>query len=570
MRSLAIRLLAISLCFGGPAMAGDNGNGNAKPEEPKNSSSTSTSRESQPANTAGKDAEIESQLQQLRELLQNQAQQLESQRSALQQQKAEIESLKIALKASKDPAVMTVTIASPGISVPGPLDASPAPPQQSGSNDKDKAPLSIKIGTADFTPLGFMDFTTVFRSTNVGSGIGTSFGGIPFNNNTPGAGLTETRFSAQNSRIGLKVNAKVGASDVVGYLESDFLGQGPTNLVVTSNSNTLRMRLYWVDVRRGKWEILGGQSWSMMNPNRVGISPYPGDVFFSQDMDTNYQVGLTWARQAQFRVVYHPTSSWALGLSFENPEQLTGGAVVFPTLFANAQVNTGANNTATPNVHPDIILKAAHDAKVRGRNWHVEAVGLLSSFKLFTPASVTGGAAGSTTRTGGGVSVNANLEIFKNFHLIANTFWSDGGGRYIFGLGPNLIVRQTGSVNALFSPSPVHAGSGIGGFEWQVTKPVMLYGYYGGAYYGRNTAIDPKTGSTVGYGFTGSSNSANRAIQEGTLGLIQTIWKNPQYGALQIITQASYLTRAPWFVATGAPKNAHLGMVFVDLRYVIP
>jgi hypothetical protein len=34
--------------------------------------------------------------------------------------------------------------------------------------------------------------------------------------------------------------------------------------------------------------------------------------------------------------------------------------------------------------------------------------------------------------------VNLNAEIFKNFHLIANSFWSDGGGRCIFGLGPDL------------------------------------------------------------------------------------------------------------------------------------
>ncbi len=123
MRSLAIGLLVISLCFGGPAMATDNGNGNPKPEEPKNSPTTPAPRETQPANTAGKVAEIESQIQQLRELLQSQAQQLEAQRAALQQQKAEIENLKNVLKAGKDPAVTTGTITSPVLSVAGPVDA---------------------------------------------------------------------------------------------------------------------------------------------------------------------------------------------------------------------------------------------------------------------------------------------------------------------------------------------------------------------------------------------------------------------------------------------------------------
>ena len=42
--------------------------------------------------------------------------------------------------------------------------------------------------------------------------------------------------------------------------------------------------------------MLGGQSWSMMTPERKGISPLPGDIFYSQDMDVNYQAGLTWGR----------------------------------------------------------------------------------------------------------------------------------------------------------------------------------------------------------------------------------------------------------------------------------
>jgi hypothetical protein len=50
----------------------------------------------------------------------------------------------------------------------------------------------------------------------------------------------------------------------------------------------------------------------------------------------------------------------------------------------------------------------------------------------------------------------------------------------------------------------------------------------------------------------------------------QTFWRNPQYGAVLLVTQTSYVTRAPWFVALGAPKNAHLMMGYVSLRYVLP
>jgi len=157
------------------------------------------------------------------------------------------------------------------------------------------APLSVQIGGAQFTPGGFLDLTSVFRTTNVGSGIGTSFGSIPFSNTAAGQ-LSEFRFSAQNSRLSLRVDSQPGGAKLTGYVEADFLGNAPANLVVGSNSNTLRMRLYWLDIRKGGWEVLAGQSWSLLTPNRKGLSPMPSDIFYSQDMDTNYQVGLTWSR----------------------------------------------------------------------------------------------------------------------------------------------------------------------------------------------------------------------------------------------------------------------------------
>ena len=78
-----------------------------------------------------------------------------------------------------------------------------------------------------------------------------------------------------------------------------------TNLNITNGAVVPRLRLYWVDARKGGWEFLAGQSWSMLTPNRVGISPLPGDIFYSQVMDVNYMAGLTWTRQPGIRVLYH-------------------------------------------------------------------------------------------------------------------------------------------------------------------------------------------------------------------------------------------------------------------------
>ena len=78
------------------------------------------------------------------------------------------------------------------------------------------------------------------------------------------------------------------------------------------------------------------------------------------------------------------------------------------------------------------------------------------------------------------------------------------------------------------------------------------------------------TGAYVGYGYPGSANSNNKSIEEATLADTFTFWKNPAYGALQLIGQVSYVTRDPWFVAAGQPSNANMTMVFLDLRYVLP
>jgi hypothetical protein len=137
-------------------------------------------------------------------------------------------------------------------------------------------------------------------------------------------------------------------------------------------------------------------------------------------------------------------------------------------------------------------------------------------------------------------------------------------------------VRPNGTL------SPVHSGSGVGGFEWQVTPRFLIDGYYSGAYIARNFGLltstvipAPKcngvTGFTcVDFGFPGSANTNNRAIQEGTLGFSQTLWGSPEYGKLQFITQSSYVVRSPRSVAAGSPKYAHAFLEYVDLQYVLP
>ena len=130
----------------------------------------------------------------------------------------------------------------------------------------------------------------------------------------------------QNSRVGFRVDAMVKGAHVIGYMEADFLGNNPTNVLVSSDSNTMRSRVYWVDVAKDSWEVLGGQTWSLITPGRTGISPLPQNLFYSQDIDVNYQAGLVWGRIPEFRLVYHAGDKAAIAIALDNPEQYVGGS----------------------------------------------------------------------------------------------------------------------------------------------------------------------------------------------------------------------------------------------------
>ncbi len=437
--------------------------------------------------------------------------------------------------------------------------------------DPNAVPPYLRFGSVCIVPIGFMDATFVWRDKNAGSSIGSNFGSVPYNNTVNGK-LSETRFSPQNSRIGFRIDGDWQGTHFIGYNEFDFLGtSGSTALTVTNGAFVPRLRLYWVDARKGGWEFLAGQSWSMLTPNRVGISPLPGDLFYSQVMDVNYMAGLTWTRQPGMRVLYHAGDKVTFGLSAEEADQYMGGSgggssIVLPAAYtglASTQLdnapNIGTASTvlSTPTLTPDFIGKIAVDPSSR---FHAEVAGIVSTFKILNTSNLSAGL--TNTKAGGGVQVGLNGEIFKGFRLISTNFWGDGEGRYLFGQAPDLVVNA----NATFSL--LHSGGTVDGFESRVGK-FLLFAYYGGIYIGKDTVID-STGKLVGYGYSGSANSQNHAIQEVTFGFNETVWGNPRYGAINLIGQYEYLTRDPWNLATNAPKDTHDNTIYFDVRYTLP
>ena len=432
--------------------------------------------------------------------------------------------------------------------------------------DTNSVPPYLRLGSVCIIPIGFMDATFVWRDKSANSQIGSNFGSIPYNNTVNGK-IGETRFSIQNSRLGFRADGDWKGVHFIGYNEFDFLGStAANNVTVTNGAVVPRIRLYWVDARKGGWEFLAGQSWSMLTPNRRGISPLPGDIFYSQVMDVNYMAGLTWTRQTGFRVLYHfgDTATW--GFSAENPDQYIGGsgggsAITLPaslTSLSGSQLDQGNLNNGVPQLTPDFISKFAWDPTSR---FHAEVGGVLSTFKILNnPANLSN--AQYTSKAGGGVLFSMNGEIFKGFRLITTNFWSDGDGRYLFGQAPDLVVAANGNMSLM------HSGGTVNGFEARTGK-FLWFGYYGGIYIPKDVQIDA-TGKPVGYGYVGSSNSQNKAIQEVTFGFNETVWASPRYGAINLIGQYEYLTRNPWYIAPNNPDQTHDNTIYFDIRYTLP
>jgi hypothetical protein len=278
---------------------------------------------------------------------------------------------------------------------------------------------------------------------------------------------------------------------------------------------------------------------------------------------------LTWTRQPGVRVVFHPTSQVAVGFAAENPDQYMGGSsgggsVVLPSALsglAATEIDNQTNVLVTPNLVPDFIAKVAADPTSRV---HLEVAGIVRTFKLWNTTTGTATSGDYFTKEGAGGSFNANVEVVKNFRVVSNNFWSDGGGRYLFGQAPDFAVRSDGSI------SPIHTGGFNEGFEANATKNLLLWGYYGGIYIGRDTALDANGTTLVGYGYHGSANSQNRTEQEFTIGFTNTFWKDARYGALSLIGQYEYAFRDPWYVALGAPKGTHDNTIYMDVRYTLP
>jgi hypothetical protein len=291
---------------------------------------------------------------------------------------------------------------------------------------------------------------------------------------------------------------------------------------------------------------------------------------------------LVWGRIPEFRFVFHPSSKAAIAFALDNQEQYWGGSAggpkpVLPTgptvvngvsTLPGTQLNDGTNTVVnTPALFPDVIVKIALDPSPK---FHLEVGGVERQFRVAVNSTASNASPVVHQRlSGGGGFLNLNFQLFNGFRVLTNNFWSQAGGRYIFGQVPDLTVNPDGSL------SPIKTSSTVSGIEY-THKNTFLYAYYGGIYVYRDLGF--VNGAEYGYGVdatgAGSNYTAaitqNRMVQQGTVGFNQTFWRDNKYGALNLMGQYSYLTRNPWSVAAGNPTHAKLNLAFINLRYTLP
>lgn len=540
--------------------------------------SMAQARGQDPGSSPASGTDLASEVQALREALLQTQKQVAAQQAEIQTLKTQPQASSVTSATSNQvPVERTYDLSSPGLGAKSTYDTANAgqpsarPAQQTGNETKTPTG-SFKFDNAVLEIGGFVDFENIFRTTNTQNNIATAFGSIPFSNTSQGQ-VTEFRTTAQYSRFDVKFAGNFEGNDITAYLETDFSGNDAANVYQTVNGSTQRLRLYFADVKRGKWELLGGQTWSWLTPNRNGIGPMPTDLALTYNEDQNLMVGVPYTRAAEFRAAYHPNEHWAMGVGIEDPNQYIGTYVALPMGFTSIGTQFDNNNNAgAANLMPDILSKVTYDTDFSGRHFHAEVTG----FATGAHAAVM--PVGSTTYTthsviGGGGEIAANYALLPKLVLLANAFWSDGGAHYLVGTGPQLVVRPNPAGTDV-SLSMVHAGAGSAGLEWRATPKQAFAVYYAADYFGQNffpdTTDTMSPGKIIGFGGPGSPNTNNRAIQQATFDWISTFWSNPRHGAAQAYIQYSYLTRAPWYVAPGTPKNAHLSMVYVGLRYVLP
>ena len=271
------------------------------------------------------------------------------------------------------PAGYALVPASPG-SAPGSVvlaRAEPPPP---------KLPMgTFRIGAVDVQLGGYADVSSIFRSRNEVTDLSGNFNSaIPFRN-SPLYHENEFRLTARSTRLSGTVTAHPDEETVLkAYVAIDFQGAGPTSNSVQTNGFLPRLREGFTTYDRKDLGlgVLGGQTFSLLTMNQVGIDPFRPNLPLT--IDQNYVSGFNYTRQPQLRVVksFDNNQFW-LGASIENPQ----------ASLTNTSIPAGLDST----------LNATNPGIGGLANGSNTATSVCSAVTTTTKTTVVGGKATSTS-----------------------------------------------------------------------------------------------------------------------------------------------------------------------------
>jgi hypothetical protein len=618
MRAFAASIVALGL-FAMPVMAaGGAANNNADPANPKAAADPAAKPAPKPANNAATssnaaapakpaEAEMETELQQLRDALATQAQQIQDQQKKMQQLEDQLKASGASREnVSASPAAPVAATSSSSASA---ANAELTPNSAAGSETPSGSTVAVSTNAnastggpdqnpdqvmswrfkgVTFTPGGFFVAETVWRQRALNADVNTPFNSLPM----PGQNqynISEFNASGRQSRIAMLVSGKLSNVKIGGYYEADFLSAGVTSNDNQSNSYTLRQRQFWAQAAFDSgFTLTGGQMWSLVTQTSKGLDPRT--EVLPETIDAQYHVGFSWERQYGVRFEKNFNNKVWIAASIEEP-QITFKQAGTTVPFLYGALGTGGglyNSTANYsfNETPDFIFKAAFEPGFG----HYELFGLISTFRdrIFP----TGLPAYNSTTTGGGGGANVwlpfdNAHVNLGLHVLAG----NGVGRYGSAQAtPDVTAMPNGAF------ATVNSYQGLATLAFHYTKWDVFF--HAGEEYGEREQFTPTEGfgalefnnsgcwtetnptnSTTPNALSNCSNNI-KDLLEGTAGLWYSFYTGPM-GTFKMGLQYSYEKYNTWegVGTTGHCTNAaHPGcnpstdenMFFTSIRYYIP
>ncbi len=427
---------------------------------------------------------------------------------------------------------------------------------------------------------GFITADSVIRSRNETLDTISNFNnGIPYAS-SPNYHTPEFRESARASRVSLLVEANADpVTKLSAYWEADFQGAGSGSNSQESNSYVLRERQIYATVSRSDWDfyVLGGQAYSLITQNRIGITPRQENTPLT--IDGQFVPGFVWTRTPQIRFVKgFDNDRFDLGLSFESPQAsyFTGGNGTGSLDGTIDATNTGSgtlnpDTSYSDDIAPDVILKGTADP-----GWgHYEVYGLARF--LHDRTTVIGSGDNHTVLAGGG-GADAIVPLIRNrLELTGSVLAGEGIGRYGSAQLPDATFSRTGA------PLPLPEVIALAGLLAHPVSRIDLYALVGTEQITHRESFVEK-GKGYGYGSPLYSNVGCNTEQPitsplaepctaNTSGVVQgTVggwWRflRGDFGTMQTGIQYSY-TRKTAFDGKGGSPGTDDNMIFLSFRYL--